>query len=158
MPWLTVAAGPPGERVTPSTMTSELESTIGRLEGPITVMGLGGGVGDGGKGEVEVGTSVGKVTLWGEEAPGVSMMSTGAAGDDKVGFAGDRETIVPPGSEIADEPGRIVTGEPVEGVKTMNEAEGVIVIGELPIVAMTGAEDAAGFRADGGVGLGSDNS
>lgn len=63
------------------------------------------------------------------------MMRTGAA----VGLlAGDREMILDPERVIAGEPGKRVIGGPADGVKTTDEAEGVIVIGKLPIVAITG--------------------
>lgn len=67
------------------------------------------------------------------------------------GLAGARETTVPSGKVIAGEPGRRVIGGPVGGVKTRDEADGLRVIGEVPIVAMTGL--GAGATIGDGVGV-----
>jgi hypothetical protein len=62
---------------------------------------------------------------------------------------------VPPGRVRAAEPGRMVTGlPPIDGVKTIDEALGSRVMGELPMMAMTGAAVGAAtiFGMDDGVG------
>lgn len=141
MPPLAVAAGAPGVRV-----MMALAPSPTRIEGgfPGTRMGMyiwpGAGVGVGGPRR----GALGKVILWAVEAPMLLMMRTGGAAaadfESEVGVEGEREMIVPPGRVWAAEPGRMVTGKPpVDGVKTMDEASGLRVMGELPIVAMTGA-------------------
>jgi hypothetical protein len=77
------------------------------------------------------------------------MMRTGGAGAAdwgfEVGTEGVREMTVPPGRVMAAEPGRIVKGSPpIDAVKTMDEALGSRAMGELPMVAMTGASLGAG--------------
>ena len=61
--------------------------------------------------------TLGKVIVCAVEAPVLLMIRAGGAPSDcVVGFAGEREMTVPPGRVCAAEPGRIVTGEPVNGV------------------------------------------
>jgi hypothetical protein len=163
-PPLTVAAAAPGVRVMlPATMMAagmesdgfESEMMIGMEFGPRIVVpapGVGAGV-------VEAEGGVGKVMLCAIEPPSELMMRTGARAGE-VGFAGEREMMVSPGRVVAAEPGSIVTGGPVDGVKTMDEAPGWRVSGKSPIVAIMGARIGdgveAGFGAEGGVepGLG----
>ena len=82
--------------------------------------------------------------LWAFGAPIVLMMRTGGASkadwELEVGVEGVREMTVPPGRVKAAEPGRMVTGiPPIDDVKTMDEALGSRVMGELPMVATIGA-------------------
>jgi hypothetical protein len=95
--------------------------------------------------------------LWALGAPIVLIIRTAGAraADSELedGVEGAREMIAPPGRVSAAEPGRMVTGvPPVDGVKMMDEASGSRVMGELPMVAMTGAGAGAatGFGTEDG--------
>jgi hypothetical protein len=135
----------------------ESEMMIGMEFGPRIVV-AGPAVG---AGVVEAERGLGKVMLCAIEPPSELMMRTGARAGE-VGFAGEREMMVSPGRVVAAEPGSIVTGGPVDGVKTKDKAPGWRVMGELPIVAIMGAGIGdgvdAGFGAEGGVKLGLDES
>jgi hypothetical protein len=165
-PPLSVAAAAPGARVMlPLIMMAagmasegfESEMMIGIEFRPRIVVAapaVGAGV-------IEAEGGVGKVMLCAIKLPSELMMRTGARAGE-VGFAGERVMMVSPGRVVAAEPGKIVTGGPVEGVKTIDEAPGWRVIGKLPIVAIMGAgtsdEGEAGPGADGGVKLGLEKS
>ena len=90
-------------------------------------------------------TGSGKVILCADAVFRSLIMRTGGkVGEGKMEVAGESETTVPSGRVRAGDPGRIVMGVPAGGVKTRDEADGLRVMGELPIVAMTRVGAGAG--------------